>query len=114
MIFVYYRKCPKCGAAFQWRLRPDALRVGEEVSVCICGEQYWSGKREWVHFSKSQKFFYFCSEGAVGIILMLPLMGLLVVGHWAGAVLLPIFPLGVLWWFKLEKVRESRKRCPNP
>ena len=97
MIFVNYQHCPKCSNTFCWTLRPDALRVGEEVFVCKCGERYSSGKHEWAHLSKTQKFFYFCSESAVGIMLLLPFMGIIAVYHWAGAVLFPILALGGLW-----------------
>jgi hypothetical protein len=75
MATIYSDRCPKCNATIRVYLRPDALRVGPEVYVCSCGETYRSGYVEWAPLTSREKFEYFVSEGAIGILVMLPLLG---------------------------------------
>ena len=110
--YIYYNGCPKCGNTFRFRVRPNAFRLGQETSVCVCGMPYWSGKREWAHLSGAEKRRYFLSEGAVGIILMFPLLaGILVGVPWG--VIIGLLSVGPPWVGKWLKVRASLKRCPE-
>jgi hypothetical protein len=57
------RHCSQCGAAF-WCEPPPAqgeLSVGKECHVCLCGAEYVTGNREWVHLSAEEKKSYFWS-----------------------------------------------------
>lgn len=83
-----------------------------------------SGKREWANLSIREKRHYFVSEGAVGILLMFPLFGgiagIIVTDdpsqfHFDWTIgflglLISLASVGVLWFGKWFKVRESLKR----
>ena len=63
LILVRRRNCSRCQRAF-WAAPPYSGRdtaVGRESYVCVCGNTYETGRREWAHLNKEQKRKYLWS-----------------------------------------------------
>ncbi len=63
LILVRRRNCKSCGRAF-WAAPPHTGRetaVGRESYLCVCGDKYETGRREWAHLDKEEKRKYLWS-----------------------------------------------------
>ena len=73
LILVRRRHCPRCDRAF-WappvHTGGDTC-IGRECYVCVCGNKYETGRREWAHLSRDEKREYLWSG-----LLMIPLVTL--------------------------------------
>jgi hypothetical protein len=60
LILVRRRHCSRCGRTF-WAAPPHLGRdtaVGREYYLCVCGNCYETGRREWEHLSRDEKRVY--------------------------------------------------------
>jgi hypothetical protein len=73
LILVRRRHCSRCGRTF-WAAPPHLGRdtaVGREYYLCVCGNRYQTGRREWEHVSRDEKRVYLWSGLlAIPILLM--------------------------------------------
>jgi hypothetical protein len=63
LILVRRRHCSRCGRTF-WAAPPHLGRdtaVGREYYLCVCGNRYETGRREWEHLSRDEKRVYLWS-----------------------------------------------------
>lgn len=76
LILVRRHRCSRCDRVF-WAPPPhpsDGLAIGRESYVCVCGNRYMTGRREWTHLSVEDKRKYLWS-GLVIIPIVTSLMG---------------------------------------
>jgi hypothetical protein len=63
VILVRRRHCSRCGRTF-WAAPPHLggdTAVGREYYLCVCGNRYETGRREWEHLSLEEKRVYLWS-----------------------------------------------------
>ena len=63
LILIRRHRCSRCERGF-WAPPPHpngALAVGREDYVCVCGNRYVTGRREWTHLSVEEKRKYLWS-----------------------------------------------------
>ena len=68
LILIRRRHCPRCGRSF-WAAPPHSgtdISIGRECYICVCGNRYETGRREWTQLSREQKRKYLWS-GLVAI-----------------------------------------------
>jgi hypothetical protein len=71
LILVRRRHCLRCSRVF-WAPpvhRGEDICIGRECYVCVCGNRYETGRREWTHLSREEERKYLWSG-----LLMLPLV----------------------------------------
>jgi hypothetical protein len=72
LILIRRRHCIRCGRTF-WAASPHSgndLSIGRECYICVCGDRYETGRREWANLSREQKREYLWS-GLVAIPMIL-------------------------------------------
>jgi len=63
LILVRRHHCSRCGRTF-WAAPPHLGRhtaIGREHYLCVCGNRYETGRREWEHLSRDEKRVYLWS-----------------------------------------------------
>jgi len=63
LILIRRRRCSRCDRVF-WAPPPHPsgeLAIGRERYVCVCGNIYETGRREWAHLSVEEKHKYLWS-----------------------------------------------------
>ena len=63
LILIRRRRCTRCGRSF-WAAPPHSgsdIAVGREHYICLCGNRYETGRREWAHLSREQRREYLWS-----------------------------------------------------
>jgi len=71
LILIRRHSCTRCGRAF-WAPpvhTGESISIGRECYVCVCGNRYETGRREWIHLSREEKSKYLWSG-----LLVLPLI----------------------------------------
>ena len=60
LILVRRHRCSRCDRVF-WAPPPhasDDLAIGKECYICVCGNKYETGRREWANLSTEEKHKY--------------------------------------------------------